>query len=248
VRHGLENGANPASVITLNRPILSIIILMIITSAVVTSWEGVPLSMAMLGLAEAALTVGNLIYAFQAVQDRFVDERWASLAWGAGAILALLAASTLILRIDRPIRLSASARIPDHPVGTTRVLLISLGGLVISCGVAGYGLAIGSRGVSTAGVGACVAIGVAMAFRATGSIRTAETAYGRLDRALTETENAKDELARANAEIQTIQIAFADLLNLADERTEGRVRELIESTGQDLADILEEGIAEERNR
>jgi hypothetical protein len=87
-----------------------------------------------------------------------------------------------------------------------------------------------------------------MAFRATGSIRTAETAYGRLDRALTETENAKDELARANAEIQTIQIAFADLLNLADERTEGRVRELIEATGQDLADILEEGIAEERNR
>jgi hypothetical protein len=248
VRHGLENGANPASVITLNRPILSIIILMIITSAVVTSWEGVPLSMAMLGLAEAALTVGNLIYAFEAVQDRYVDQRWATLAWGAGAILALLAASTLILRIDRPIRLSASARIPDHPVGTTRVLLISLGGLVLSCGVASYGLAIASRGVAIAGVASCVAIGIAMAFRATGSIRTAEAAYGRLDRALAETENARDELARANVEIQTIQIAFADLLNLADERTDGRIRELIEGTGQELAELLEEGITEERSR
>jgi len=87
-----------------------------------------------------------------------------------------------------------------------------------------------------------------MGFRATASIQTAEAAYGRLDRSLAETEHARDELARANAEIQTIQIAFADLLNLADERTEGRVRELIEATGQDLADLLEEGIAEKRNR
>jgi hypothetical protein len=240
VRHGLENGANPASIITLNRPILSIVILMVVASAAITSWEGVPLSMAMLGLAEAALTVGNLIYTFEAVQDRYVDQRWATLAWGAGAILALLAASTLILRIDRPIRLSASVRIPNHPVGSTRVLLISLGGLVLSCGVASYGLAIASRGVAIAGVASCVAIGVAMAFRATGSIRTAEAAYGRLDHALAETENARDELARANVEIQTIQIAFADLLNLADERTDGRIRELIEATGHELAELLEE--------
>jgi hypothetical protein len=248
VRHGLENGANPASIITLNRPILSIVILMVVASAAITSWEGVPLSMVMLGLAEAALTVGNLIYTFEAVQDRYVDQRWATLAWGAGAILALLAAGTLILRIDRPIRLSASVRIPDHPVGSTRVLLISLGGLVLSCGVASYGLAIASRGVAIAGVASCVAIGVAMAFRATGSIRTAEAAYGRLDHALAETENARDELARANVEIQTIQIAFADLLNLADERTDGRIRELIEATGHELAELLEEGIAEKRGR
>jgi hypothetical protein len=248
VRHGLANGVNPASIITLNRPILSIVILMVVASAAITSWEGIPLSMVMLGLAEAALTVGNLIYAFEAVQDRYVDQRWATLAWGAGAILALLTASILILRIDRPIHLSASARIPDHPVGSTRVLLISLGGLVLSCGVAAYGLAIASRGVAIAGVTSCAAIGVAMAFRATGSIRTAEAAYGRLDHALGETENARDELARANAEIQTIQIAFADLLNLADERADGRLRELIEATGQELAELLEEGIAEKRSR
>jgi hypothetical protein len=248
VRHGLENGANVASILALNRPVLSIVALMLVTSAALNSWEGVPLSMAILGFAEAALTVGNLVYAVEAVQNNYVDERWATLAWGAGAILALLAASTLILRIDRPIRLSASARIPDHPVGTICVVLISLSGLVLSCGVAGYGLAVASRGVAIAGIGSCVAIGVAMAFRATGSIRTAEAAYGRLDRALVETENARDEIARANAETQTIQIAFADLLNLADERSDGRIRELIEATGQDLAEILEEGIAEKRSR
>jgi hypothetical protein len=87
-----------------------------------------------------------------------------------------------------------------------------------------------------------------MAFRATDSIRTAETAYLTLDRALVDTERARDELARANVEIQAMQIAFADLLNLTDERTEGRIRELIEDTGQELADLLEDEIALKRRR
>jgi hypothetical protein len=204
--------------------------------------------MAMLGLAEAVLTVGNLIYAFEAVQNRYVDERWATLAWGGGAIIALLAASTLILRIDRPVRLTTSTRIPNHAVGAPRILLGSLAGLLLSCGVAGYGLTIGSRGLTVAGLGACLAIGIAMAFRATDSIRTAETAYHTLDRALADTERARDELARANVEIQAMQIAFADLLNLTDERTEGRIRELIEDTGQELADLLEDEIALKRRR
>ena len=246
VRHGLENGVSVSSVFTLNRPILSIVILMLVMSAAARSWEGVPLSIAMLGLAEAALTVGNLIYAFEAVQNRYVDERWATLAWSGGAIIALLAASTLILRIDRPVRLETTTRIPGHPVGSSRVLLMSLGGLLLSCGVAGYGLTLGSRGLAAAGLASCVAIGVAIAFRATESIRTAERAYLRLDRALADTERARDELARANAEIQTIQIAFADLLNLADERTQGRMRALIEDTGEDLADLLADEISSKR--
>jgi hypothetical protein len=246
VRRGLEHGANPASVVTLNRPILSIVILMLITSAALRSWEGVPLSMAMLGLAEAILTVGNLVYAFEAVQNQYVDERWATLAWTGGAIAAVLAASTLILRVDRPLRLGAAARIPGHPVGSTRVLLVSLAGLLLSCGVAGYGVTIGSRGLTIAGLASCVAIGVAMAFRATDSISSAESAYARLDRALAETERTRDGLADANAEIRAIQIAYAEVLNLADERTEGRMRALIEDTGDELAAILEEELGERR--
>jgi hypothetical protein len=204
--------------------------------------------MAMLGLSEAALTVGNLIYAFEAVQNRYVDARWASLAWYAGGIIALLGASTLILGIDRPVRLARSSRIPDHAAGAPYVLSISLGALLLSCGVAGYGLSVGSRGLVLAGLAACTAIGIAMAVRATESIRTAEGAYQRLDCALAESERAKDDLTRANAEIRTIQIAFADLLNLADERTEGRVRELIEDAGHDLAQLLEEGIPPPHSR
>ena len=221
---------------------------MLISSAALRSWEGVPLSIAMLALAEGILTVGNLVYAFEAVQNRYVDERWATLAWGGGAIAALLAASTLILRVDRPVRLRATARIPGHPVGSTRVLLVSLGGLLLSCGVAGYGLTIGSRGLAIADLASCLAIGIAMAFRATDSIGSAESAYVRLDRALADTEKTRDDLARANAEVRAIQIAYAELLNLADERTEGRMRELIEDTGFELAAILEEEIAQRRRR
>ena len=69
VRHGLEHGADAASIVTLNRPILSIVVLMLISSAALRSWEGVPLSIAMLALAEGILTVGNLVYAFEAVQN-----------------------------------------------------------------------------------------------------------------------------------------------------------------------------------
>ena len=248
VRRGLEHGADVASVVTLNRPILSIVILMLIASAALRSWEGVPLSMAMLALAEAILTVGNLVYAFEAVQNRYVDERWATLAWGGGAIAALLGAATVILRVDRPVRVGTSGRIPGHAVGSTRVLLVSLSGLLLSCGVAAYGVTIGSRGLTIAGLASCVAIGVAMAFRATDSITSAERAYARLDRALADTEKARDDLARANAEIRMIQIAYAEVLNLADERTEGRIRELIEDTGDELAAILEEEIAQRRRR
>jgi hypothetical protein len=83
-----------------------------------------------------------------------------------------------------------------------------------------------------------------MALRARSSIRTAEDAYGRLDSALSERASdelaaANEELARTNLELRTTQLAMADVLNLADERTHGRMRELIEKTGGQLAELLE---------
>jgi hypothetical protein len=255
VRQGLEQGATAASLVTLNRPILSIVTLMLIVSAALGSWEGLPLSFGMLGAAEFALTVGNLIYSYSAVQGAYVDDRWADLAWAAGAVMALLASSLIILRIDRLIRLPARTRIPNHPPGSKPVLLLSVGALSLALTVACYGLLIESHGLALVGVVTSVAIGLSMALRARESIRTAEDAYQRLDRALAETERARDELAtaneelgRANAEIRAMQIAFADLLNLADERTHGRMRALIEDTGGELAELLEDQIEPKRRR
>jgi len=237
---GLADGITAASVFTLNRPLLSIVTLMLIVSAALGSCEGLPRSIAMLGLAEIPLMVGNLIYSYQAVQGDYADDRWANLAWGGGALMAMLAASVIVLRIDRPVSLLARPRIPNHPSGSRAVLLLSLGALGLTVGIACYGLLTEARGVTLAGLLATVSIGIAMGLRAGDSIRTAEDSYARLDRALAESERTRDELARANAEIRAVHVAYADLLNLVDERTHGRVRGLVEDAASELAELLEE--------
>lgn len=87
--------------------------------------------------------------------------------------------------------------------------------------------------------------------------RWAESAWGRDGRAtrrghraLREVERERDDLAAANAELQranvairAMHLAFAELLNLADERSHGQMRELIEDTGTELAQLLEEQLA-----
>ena len=60
---------------------------------------------ALLGLGEIGLIVGSLIYSYAAVQGHFDNDRWANLGWTAGAELSMLAAATIILGIDRPLRL-----------------------------------------------------------------------------------------------------------------------------------------------
>lgn len=57
---------------------------------------------------------------------------------------------------------------------------------------------------------------------------------------------ANVELTRANLELQTVQVVMADLLNLADEHAGGRIRELVEDTGGELAQLLVQEL--DRNR
>ena len=142
-----------------------------------------------------------------------------------------------------------------HAAGSRGVLLAAVGALVLTVSVASYGLVKDSRALTLIGLLASVWIGIAIAFRARDSIQTAESAFGRVDRALADAERARDELAdanddlaRANAQIQAVHIAYADLLNLTDERTLGRVRELIEETGGELAEFLEAEMQRERRR
>jgi hypothetical protein len=240
VRHGLEQGVTASSLFTLNRPLLSIVTLMLIASALLGSWEGVPRSLALVGVAEVPLMVGNLIYSYEAVQGRYVDDRWANLAWGGGAIIVILAASVIVLRIDRPIRLRAGPSIPGYPTGSRPLLLVCLAAFALVLAVALYGLRVGSNGVASVGVIASIAIGAAMALRARQSLRSAEHAYSRLDEALVETERAKDDLAeanealdRANTEMRAAQVVAAELLYLADHA-------LIAKTGRDLRETLRE--------
>lgn len=255
IRHGLEQGVSAASLFTLNRPLLSIATLILLVSAALGSWEGLPRSMALIGLGEIPLTIGNLIYGYAAVQGEYHQTKWANLGWALGGATFTLGALVIILGIDRPVRLRSEKRIPDHPAGSRPVLLLSLAALALTLAVAAYGLLVDARGLAVVGLTASVSIGAAMALRARAAIRSAENAYGRLDRSLADVERARDELAlaneelgRANAHIRAMQIVHAELLNLADERTHGRMRELIEETGSELADFLEEELERARGR
>jgi hypothetical protein len=246
IARGLEGGVSTSALFTLNRPLLGIVTLMLIVSAALGSWQGLPLSIVLMALGEVALTIGSLIYSYQAIQDEFVDDRWAGLAWSGGAALSIVAASVIIARVDRPVRVAMRSRIPHHPAGSRSVLLVALSGLLLTLGSALYGLVAEKPAVVLVGVVTGAWIGAAMAFRARSSIRTAETAYDRLDEAHRDSERSRDELSianqelgRTNVDLRTLHVAMADLLNLADERTHGRMRELIEDTGGELADMLE---------
>jgi hypothetical protein len=255
IAHGLKGGVSVASLFTLNRPLLGIVTLMLIVSAALGSLGGLPLSIVLLALGEVALTIGSLIYSYQAIQDEFVDDRWAGLAWAGGAAATIVAASVIIAGVDRPVSFVVRSRIPRHPAGSRSVLLIALGGLLLTLGTMSYGLLAHSSVLVIVGLVSSMWIGVAMAFRARSSIRTAEEAYGRLDNALADSERARDqlaaaneELARTNLELRTTQLAMADVLNLADERTHGRMRELIENTGGELAELLEHELERSRRQ
>ncbi len=161
----------------------------------------------------------------------------------------MLAAATIILGIDRPLQLPARHRVPGHPVGSRAALLVTLVAIVMTLGVATYALLSDRRNVALIAVAASVAIAVAMATRARDTLRTAEHSSEMLDDVLVESERTQDELhlansrlRDANAELRTLQLAVAQGFNLIDERTQGRLRELVQEAGDDLAALVDESI------
>jgi cell shape-determining protein MreC len=72
--------------------------------------------------------------------------------------------------------------------------------------------------------------------------RLQRTAF-RIRRERDQLRDANIDLQRRNAAIRAQEIAFRDLLNLADERSHGQMRALISTTGAALADLLEAQLA-----
>jgi hypothetical protein len=251
IGRGLEDRVTPATVVTLNRPVLGIVTLILIASAALGSWEGMPRSIALLGLGEVGFTIGSLIYSYSAVQGEFVDDRWADLPWAAGAGVSMLAGSVLILGIDRPV-LVRNRVLPGNGSGLRAVLHLTLCAISLTLGVAAYGFITARETVAIIGVATSAAIAVAMAFRAQDAIRTAARSSELLDDALVESERARDALnlsnellQRKNAELRTLQIAVAQGFNVIDERTQGQLRELIEQAGDDLVALVDETLVDE---
>jgi protein required for attachment to host cells len=245
VGQGLENGISLDSLGTLVRPTLGIVMLTLIVSAGLGAWQGLPLSLVLFGVGQVCLTLGGLVYTFSVVEDDYVDLRWTGIGIASGAAFSIVAAGVIVLGIDRPVRLVTETRIPRHAVGAKGVLYAALGALATTLGVAFYGHFSDNGAVFAMGLLTSGWVGAAMAFRARNSIREVEQAYVDLDhahlaleRAHDELAEANDELARTNVEIRAVHAAFEDLLVIADERTHGGLRELIEETGEDLAEFL----------
>lgn len=241
----LESGVTAQALVTFVRPLFGVLVLALLASAALGRWQGLPLSVVLVGVGQAFLTIGGVVYSYDAVHRQDVDLRWAQLGLLPGAVVSMLAAAVIILGIDRPVRLARPGEIPGHRAGARVVLYVGVCGLAVTVAVAFYGQLTEREAVLFAGLATSAWIGVALALRASGSIRDLEHAYGRLDHAHVVLERTKDrleaaneELARTNVELRSVHTAFEDLLVITDERTHGGLRVLVEDAGDDLARLL----------
>lgn len=132
------------------------------------------------------------------------------------------------------------------------VLPVAFVAIASTVGVAANGLITDRAGVTIVGLSTSITIAVTMGVRARDSIRMAERSSELLDSALAESERARDELRlaneklqRTNASLRTLHIAVAQGFNLIDERTQGRLRGLVEEAGDDLAALVAETVDDE---
>jgi len=92
----------------------------------------------------------------------------------------------------------------------------------------------------------------AIAARAQQTLRAAKRSSQLLDSALAESERhrrelqlANERLQRKNAELLTLQITVAHGFRVIDERTQGRLWELVHEAGDDLAALVDEALNDE---
>jgi hypothetical protein len=163
----------------------------------------------------------------------------------------MLAAATIILRVDRPIRSVGTHRLPGHRPGSRAVLSVTLVAISLTLGVALYGLLTGKEETAVVGLIASAVVAVAMALRARDSIASAERASEQLDQSLAESERVRDELRVANASLRraiadfhTLRVVVAHGLGLIDERSQGRLRSVIDEACGDLIAIVDDGLTD----
>jgi hypothetical protein len=133
---------------------------------------------------------------------------------------------------------------PAAPIPVVSAVLVAAAAAFVVTRLAGLS---GRLTVAYVGLSVALALGWALALAARRSIRVLAAAYLELDQALFASEQTCDRLslvnealADANVGLRAAQIAFAELLNLANERSNGQMRALVEETGAELAEILTE--------
>jgi hypothetical protein len=233
VNHGLENGVTPDSLVTLFRPFLGILLLVLIAAAAAGARGGVPLSTALIGLGQVFLYTGSLVYAYGAVQNHHSEDRWSDMFYATGACVAICAGLLVAMRVDRPV-FARSTGIPGHPAGSRIALTMALGAAAVSAVAIGYGYSDGSGPTVVVG---CVAV---IAIVAGGWLRTRST-YAALEAACAERDAAR--LSALNE-----RQALIDLLGFVNDEVEERFRDLLDEAGSTLANAVREYLEEQQSR
>ena len=121
--------------------------------------------------------------------------------------------------------------------------------VVVALAVATYGLAAGRSRVVLIGFGSGLAIAIAMTLRTYNTLRKAQRSLDLLNQVLAESQQARRDLTatnvkleRKNLELRMVQIAVAQGFTLVDERTQGRLREIVIQAGDDLAALVDESL------
>lgn len=126
---------------------------------------------------------------------------------------------------------SARARGAAHPTGSHTVSLVTTIAIALGLGVATYGVETDRKTVAMIGLAATALIAAAMSMSASRSIR-----------ARTEIHVANEALQRRNANLHAFQLAIVRGFDVIDERTQGRLTELVEEVGDELAALVDEAL------
>jgi hypothetical protein len=231
----LRSGWSLASLDAAFRPVVDVLLVTLIASAGLGRWQGLPLPVGLLALGQLFTVGGDLLFAYYTARDAYTEDRWTDLLWLTGAVIAMVTAASLILRIDRPIRL---ARQPLPGVSPLALLIATLGAFGLTATVTVHGALSGNRAALFAGLAAGAWIGLAAPLRTLGALRECRVAYQRLDQAHFSLERASEQLAQRNTELTAIQTMLGPLFELADERSDGELRSRLEETAEEITGWL----------
>ena len=134
-------------------------------------------------------------------------------------------------------------------LGPHSLLSVTLASYFVAIAVAIYGVEMGQKSVAMVGLAFTALIAVVMAVRACTAVRAevrsrdvCERALAKSERACEELHLANERLQRRNAELQTFQLAVVQGFDWIDERTQGRLKELVEEAGDELAALVEDAL------
>lgn len=130
-----------------------------------------------------------------------------------------------------PLNSKANSRRTGAAAGSRAALLVAAIAIVLTLGVGTYGVETNRKPIAILGLACNAVIAALVVVSARNSIRARD-----------DLRVAGEELRRENAGLRARELAVAQGFDLVDERTRGRLRELVEETGAELAEIVDEAL------